>query len=159
MADRFQIEREGDGLFFVWLATGERLADGTDDGTLATVMGILVIAHTVAADEISLILHRTGTGKDLPGVLTTLRPVGYGDDGIVLEGVRITAPDGEPQVVAGQKQDAETTVFHDGMGIARLIVTVFMAVSEKMVFIIICLAARTPVDEIMTIDKTLSFEL
>ena len=159
MADRFQIESEGDGLFFVWLATGECLADGTDDGTLATVMGILVVAHTVAADEISLILHRTGTGENLPGVLTTLRPVGYGDDGIVLEGVRITAPDGEPQVVTGQKQDAETAVFHDGMGIARLIVTVFMAVSEEVVFIIIGLVARTTVDEIMTIDKTLSFEL
>ena len=159
MADRFQIEREGNGLFFVGLATGERLADGTDEGTLATVMGILVVAHTVAADEISLILHRTGTGKDLPGVLTTLRPVGYGDDGIVLEGVRITAPDGETQVVAGQQQDAETAVFHDGMGIARLIVTVFMAVSEEVVFIIIGLVARTTVDEIMTIDKTLSFEL
>ena len=159
MADRFQIEREGNGLFFVGLATGERLADGTDDGTLATVMGILVVAHTVAADEISLILHRTGTGKDLPGVLTTLRPVGYGDDGIVLEGVRITAPDGETQVVASQQQDAETAVFHDGMGIARLIVTVFMAISEEVVFIIIGLAARTTIDEIMTIDKILSFEL
>ena len=159
MADRFQIEREGNGLFFVGLATGERLADGTDDGTLATVMGILVVAHTVAADEISLILHRTGTGKDLPGVLTTLRPVGYGDDGIVLEGVRITAPDGETQVVTGQKQDAETAVFYDGMGRARLIVTVFMAVSEEVVFIIIGFIARTTVDEIMTIDKTLSFEL
>ena len=159
MADRFQIEREGNGLLFVGLATGERLADGTDDGTLATVMGILVVAHTVAADEISLILHRTGTGENLPGVLTTLRPVGYGDDGIVLEGVRITAPDGETQVVTGQKQDAETAVFHDGMGRARLIITVFMAVSEEVVFIIIGLVARTTVDEIMTIDKTLSFEL
>ena len=116
MADRFQIEREGNGLLFVWLTRGERFADGTDNGALTTVMGILVVAHTVAADEISLILHRTGTGKDLPGVLTTLRPVGYGDDGIVLEGVRITAPDGEPQIVAGQEQNAKTTVFHDGMG-------------------------------------------
>ena len=115
-------------------------------------MGILVVAHTVAADEISLILHRTGTGKDLPGVLTTLRPVGYGDDDIVLEGVRITAPDGKAQVVAGQQQDAETTVFYDGMGRARLIITVFMAVSEEVVFIIICLVAGTAVDEIMTIN-------
>ena len=122
-------------------------------------MRILVVAYTVAADEISLILHRTGSCENLPGVLTTLRPVGYGDDGIVLEGVRITAPDGETQVVAGQQQDAETAVFHDGMGIARLIVTVFMAVSEEVVFIIIGLVARTTVDEIMTIDKTLSFEL
>ena len=152
MADRFQIESEGNGLLFIWLARGERLADGTDNRTLATVMRILVIAHTVAADEISLILHRTGSCENLPGVLTTLRPVGYGDDGIVVEGVRITAPDGETQVVAGQKQDAEATIVHDGMGIARLIVTVFMAVSEEMVFIIICLVARTTVDEIMTID-------
>ena len=152
MADRFQIEREGNGLFFVGQTTGKRLADGTDEGTLATVMGILVVAYTVAADEISLILHRTGTGKDLPGVLTTLRPVGYGDDGIVLEGVGITAPDGEPQVVAGQQQDAETAVFHDGMGRTGLIVTVFVAVSKEMVFIIICLAARTAVDEIMTVE-------
>ena len=45
------------------------------------------------------------------------------------------------------------------MGIARLIVTVFMAVSEEVVFIIIGLVARTTVDEIMTIDKILSFEL
>ena len=153
MADRFQIEREGDGLFFVWLATGECLADGTDDGTLATVMGILVVANTVAADEISLILHRTGSCENLPGVLTTLRPVGYGDDGIVSQSVRIAAPDGETQVVAGQQQDAETAVFHDGMGRARLIVTVFMAVSEEVVFIIICLVAGTAVDEIMTIDE------
>ena len=152
MADRFQIEREGNGLFFVWLATGKRLAYGTDDGTLATVMGILVVANTVAADEISLIFHGTGSGKNLPGVLTTLGPVGYGDDGIVLESVGITAPDGETQVVAGQKQDAETTIVHDGMGIAGLIVTVFMAVSEEVVFIIICFAAGTAIDEIMTID-------
>ena len=155
MADRFQIESEGDGLFFVWLATGKRLADGTDDGTLATVMGILVVANTVAADEISLIFHGTGSCENLPGVLTTLGPVGYGDDGIIVQGVRITAPDGETQVVAGQKQDAEATIVHDGMGIARLIVTVFMAVSEEMVFIIISLVARTAVDEIMTIDKVM----
>ena len=152
MADRFQIESEGDGLFFVWLATGERLADGTDDGTLATVMRILVIAHTVASDEISLIFHRTGSCENLPGILTTLGPVRHGNDGIVGQGVRITAPDGETQVIAGQQQDAETTVFHDGMGRAGLIVTVFVAVSEEVVFIIICLAARTAVDEIMTID-------
>ena len=159
MADRFQIECEGNGLLFVGLATGERLADGTDDGTLATVMGILVVAYTVAADEISLILHRTGSCENLPGVLTTLRPVRHGNDGIVGQGVRITAPDGETQVVTGQKQDAETTVFYDGMGRARLIITVFMAVSEEVVFIIIGLVARTTVDEIMTIDKILSFEL
>ena len=71
-------------------------------------MGILVVTHTVAADEISLILHSSGSCEDLPGVLTTLRPIGYGNDGIVLEGVRITAPDGETQIVAGQKQNAET---------------------------------------------------
>ena len=151
MADRFQIESEGDGLFFVWLATGERLADGTDDGTLATIMGILVVAYSVAAYEISLILHSSGSCENLPGVLTTLRPVGYGDDGIVLEGVRITAPDGETQVVTGQQQDTETAVFHDGMDIARLIVTVFMAISEEVVFIIIYFALRTAIDEIMTI--------
>ena len=79
MADRFQIESEGNGLLFVGLATGERLADGTDDGTLATVMRILVIAHTVAADEISLILHRTGSCENLPGILTTLGPVRHGN--------------------------------------------------------------------------------
>ena len=141
MADRFQIEREGNGLFFVWLATGERLAYGTDDGTLATIMGILVVAYSVAAYEISLIFHGTGSCENLPGVLTTLRPVGYGDDSVVSQGVRITAPDGETQVVAGQQQDAETAVFHDGMGRAGLIVTVFVAVSEEVVFIIICLAA------------------
>ena len=141
MADRFQIECEGNGLLFVGLATGERLADGTDDGTLATVMGILVVAHTVAADEISLILHGTSSCENLPGVLTTLWPIGYGDDGIVGQSVRIAAPDGETQVVASQQQDAETAVFHDGMGIARLIVTVFMAISEEVVFIIICLVA------------------
>ena len=141
MADRFQIEREGNGLFFVGLATGERLADGTDDGTLATVMGILVVTYTVAADEISLILHGTSSCENLPGVLTTLWPVGYGNDGIVGQRVGIAAPDGETQVVAGQQQDAETAVFHDGMGRAGLIVTVFVAVSEEVVFIIICLAA------------------
>ena len=116
MADRFQIESEGNGLLFVWLTRGERFANGTNDGTLTTVMGILVVAHAVAADEIGLILHRTGTGENLPGILTALWPVGYGDDGIILQGIRITAPDGEPQVVARQEQNAETTVFHDGMG-------------------------------------------
>ena len=151
MADRFQIEREGDGLFFVWLATGECLADGTDDGTQTTIMRIVVVANTITADEIRLIFHRPCSGQDLPGILTTLRPIGHGDDGIVLEGVRITAPDGETQVVAGQQQDAETAVFHDGMGRARLIVTVFMAVSEEVVFIIIYFALRTAIDEIMTI--------
>ena len=152
MADRFQIESERNGLLFVWLATGECLADGTDESTLTTVMGILVVAYTVAADEIGLILHRTGSCENLPGILTTLGPVRHGNDGIVGQGVRITAPDGETQVVAGQKQDAETAVFNYGMGRAGLIVTVFMAVSEKMVFIIISLATRTAIDEIMTID-------
>ena len=52
----------------------------------------------------------------MPGILTALWPVGYGDDGIILQGIRITAPDGEPQVVAGQEQNAEAAVFHDGMG-------------------------------------------
>ena len=141
MVDRFQIEREGNGLFFIGLATDERLADGTDDGTLATIMGILVVAYSVAAYEISLILHSSGSCKNLPGILTTLRPVGYGNDGIIGQSVRIAAPDGETQVVAGQQQDAETAVFHDGMGRAGLIVTVFVAVSEEVVFIIICLAA------------------
>ena len=141
MADRFQIEREGNGLLFIWLTTDECLADGTDNGTLTTIMRILIVAHTITADEISLILHSTSTGKNLPGVLTTLWPVGYDDDGIVGQSVRIAAPDGETQVVAGQQQDAETAVFHDGMGRAGLIVTVFVAVSEEVVFIIICLAA------------------
>ena len=121
-------------------------------------MGILVIAHTVASDEISLILHRTGSCENLPGILTTLRPVSYGNDGIVGQGVRITAPDGETQVIAGQQQDAETAVFHDGMGRAGLIVTVFVTVCEEMVFIIICLAAGTAVDEIMTVDEELRIE-
>ena len=40
-----------------------------------------------------------------------------------------------------------------------MIVSVFMAISEEVVFIIIGLVARTTIDEIMTIDKTLSFEL
>ena len=159
MTDLFQIESERNGLFFVGLTTSERFANGTDEGTLSTIMRIVVVANTITADEIRLIFHRPCSGQDLPGILTTLRPVGYGDDGIVLEGVGITAPDGEPQVVAGQQQDTETAVFHDGMGIARLIVTVFMAISEEVVFIIIGLVARTTVDEIMTIDKTLSFEL
>ena len=116
-------------------------------------MRILVIAHTVASDEISLILHRTGSCENLPGILTTLGPVRHGNDGIVGQGVRIAAPDGETQVVAGQQQDAETAVFHDGMGRAGLIETVFVAVSEEVVFIIICLVAGTAVDEIMTIDE------
>ena len=60
-------------------------------------MRILVIAHTVAADEIGLILHRTGSCENLPGILTTLGPVRHGNDGIVGQGVRITAPDGETQ--------------------------------------------------------------
>ena len=153
MADRFQIESEGNGLFFVGLATGECLADGTDDGTQTTIMRIVVVAYTVAADEISLILHGTSSCENLPGVLTTLWPVGYGNDGIVGQRVGIAAPDGETQVVAGQQQDAEPAVFHDGMGRAGLIVAVFVTVSKEMVFIIICLVARTAIDEIMTIDE------
>ena len=116
MADRFQIESEGNGPLFVWLTRGERLADGTDNGALTTVMGILIVAHAITADEISLILHRTSTGENLPGILTALWPVGYGDDGIILQGIRITTPYGEPQVVARQEQNAEAAVFHDGMG-------------------------------------------
>ena len=155
MADRFQIEREGNGLLFVGLTTGECLTDGTNNGTLTTIMGILIVAHAITADEISLILHSTGTSKNLPGILTTLRPVCHSDDGIVVQSVRITAPDRETQVVAGQKQDTETAIFHDGMGFARLIISVFVAVSEEMVFIIISLIARAAIDEIMTIDVAL----
>ena len=123
----------------------------TDDGTLTTIMRIVVVAYTITADEISLILHCPCSCQDLPGILTTLRPVRHSDDGIVLQGVSISAPYRESQVITGQKQDAKTTVFNDGMCIAWLIVTVFMAVSEEVVFIIIYFALRTAIDEIMTI--------
>ena len=103
MMDCFQIERVGHGLLFVDFATGERLADGTDDGTLAAVVGIVVVAHAVTADEIGLILHGTSASKNLPGILTALGPVGYNDDGVVQEVVGIAAPNGEPQVVAGEQ--------------------------------------------------------
>ena len=95
MVDRFQIEREGNGLLFVGLATCERFADWTDNGALTTIMRIVVVANTVTTDEIRLIFHRPCSCQDLPGTLTALRPVSHNDDGIELEAVRITAPDGK----------------------------------------------------------------
>ena len=154
MADYFQIKREGNGLFFIDLTTGECLADGADDGTLTTIVRIMIIADTITADEIGLILNRPGSGENLPGVLTALWPVCHSDDSVILEVVRETAPYGEPQVVARQKQDTEAAVVDNRVFPTRLIIAVFSTVTEQMVLVIIGLAASTSINKIMTIMVT-----
>ena len=152
MADNFRIELESGGFFDLRTAGDERLADGTDNGTHTDVMGIMVVTDTIATDKIGLILHRTSPSKNLPSILTTLRPVGYDNYGIVLKAVCIAAPNGESQVVAGEQKESDAAVFNDGMGRARLIVTVFTAITEQVVLVVKILSSGTPVDEIMAIQ-------
>ena len=115
-------------------------------------MRIRIIANTITADEKSLILHGPCTRQDLPGILTTLRPVGYGDDGIVREFIGITAPDGKTEIVTSQQQQTKTFIFHVDLFLSRLIIMVFATITKEMVFIIMFFCQRTAIDEIMAID-------
>lgn len=87
VTNNIQIKLKRGRFFYIRSAAYERFAYRTDDGTLTSIMRIMVVADAVTANEESLIFHRPGTSQYLPGILTTFWPVGYGNDGIVLEGV------------------------------------------------------------------------
>ena len=116
-------------------------------------MTIVIVANTIAGNQQGLILDGTGSGKNLPRILTGFGPVGYTDDGIVLQTGGITTPDRKTHIIARQQKDAEIHEFYDGMLRSCLVILVFMAISEQMVFIIMLYCTLSAIDEIMAISE------
>ena len=114
-------------------------------------MRISIIADTITANQVSLVLDGSGTCENLPGILTTLWPVGYDNDGIVLQLVCITTPNRETQIVTRQEQNPEPHVFYHGMLLAWLIETILTTITKQMVFIIIGNVTRPAINKIVPV--------
>ena len=153
LAELVEVKSESGGVGDVRTAGGEGLADGTQDAAAASVMAVVVVAYAIAGNEIGLVLDGSGTGQDLESVLAALGPVGNTDDGIELEIVGITAPHGETQVVAGDQQQAEAHILHNGVALACRIVAVFVAIGKQMVLIIIFYFVVSAINKIVPVPE------
>ena len=125
--------------------------DGVNNNGGTCIMGILVVANTIDTYQITLVLDGTCTSKHLPSRLTRLWPVSHTEDNIVFTIVSIAAPTGETQVVASQQQQPKATKSDYGMLLPGGIILVFVAIREKVVFIIVLQGISPSVSKIMTV--------
>ena len=129
-------------------------ANGVDDDRSACIVGVMIVAHSIDANQITLVLYGPCPRQQLPGRLARLGPVGYTDDGIILSPVSIAAPAGKAQVVAGQQQQSETAVRHDAMLLPGGIIAVLVAIAEEVVLVVEVEIPAASVGKIMAIAES-----
>ena len=97
-----KIEVDSKGTFTIWQGFCNSIALGVSHQTLTAIMTELVVANAVGTNQIALVLNGSRPCEHPPSLLTTLRPVGNSDDGIVGTCPAIARPNGKAQVVAGK---------------------------------------------------------
>ena len=63
------IEGESASINLVLTTGCQGAADGTDDATGTSIVAILIVANTVAGNQVGLILDGTGPGENLKSIL------------------------------------------------------------------------------------------
>ena len=135
------------------MTLSQRFTISVNNNGTACKMAIMIVAHSITPHQIALIFQRPGTRQQLPGRLTTFGPISYQHNDIVVQGIGISAPTREAQIVARQQQQTESGIIDSGMILARGIEFILVSKSEKMMFIVIGYTIIPSINKIVTITE------
>ena len=110
-----------------------------------------IVPHSIHPYKITLVLHGTGTGQNLPSRLTRCRPVGNEQNAVILTPRPVTAPAGEAQIITGEQQPSHPAITDDGTLRPGCVVPVLAAMGEEVALVVKRHTILTTIDKVEAI--------